>query len=248
MAERNIKILVRDKRAQVEGSPVIICGNSDYTITFDFDDEWTEGGARTARFVYVKGGKVQHEDVVFLADTVGVPVLSDVAFVHVGVFAGDLCTTTPARINCRKSILCGSGEVHEPTPDVYAQIMAFFDQVAGRLTASEQTLETHGEQIAENTQAIEAVAESVSGLREDFDGHKHLAADIEDFPEAMPPTEHDHSAADITAGELAGAVKANASAVADLAVSQVRNIYAGTAELESGVSALPPGDLYFQYE
>ena len=76
MAERNIKVIVRDKNASVEGSPVIICGNSDYTITFDFDTDWSLTGVRTARFVYVKGGKVQHEDVVFFADKVKVPVIS----------------------------------------------------------------------------------------------------------------------------------------------------------------------------
>lgn len=152
MVERNITILVRDKQAQVVGSPVIICGNSDYTITFDFDDDWSLTGVRSARFVYVKAGRVEHEDVAFPGDTVAVPVLSDVAFVNVGVFAGDLCTTTPARINCKQSILCGSGEKHEPTPDVYLQIMALFNELAeqGAFGATEE----QAQQIAANTADI----------------------------------------------------------------------------------------------
>lgn len=130
MAERNIKILVRDKKAQVEGGPIIVCGNSDYTITFDFDADWNPAGVRTARFAYVRDGKVQHQDVVFEGITVEVPVLSGITSVKVGVFEGDLYTTTPARINCEGSILCGTGTPEEPTQDVYDQIMALFNGLA----------------------------------------------------------------------------------------------------------------------
>lgn len=155
MAE-NIKVIIRERRAQVEGGPVIVCGNSDYTITFDFDSDWNLTGPKTARFVYVKGGEVLHEDKVFSGKTVAVPVLSDVSFVDVGVFAGDLCTTTPARIRCKRSILCGSGEVHEPTPDVYAQIMALFNEMAeqgafGATEAQAQQIEANKQNIAKLT-------------------------------------------------------------------------------------------------
>lgn len=164
MAE-NIKVFIRERRAQVEGAPVIVCGNSDYTITFDFDSDWSQTGPKTARFVYVKGGEVLHEDKVFQSKTVAVPVLSDVSFVDVGVFAGDLCTTTPARIRCKKSILCGSGEVHEPTPDVYAQIMALFEDMAeqGAFGATEE----QAQQIETNRQNIAAQAEALEALRGD---------------------------------------------------------------------------------
>lgn len=155
MAE-NIKVIIRERRAQVDGGPVIVCGNSDYTITFDFDSDWNLTGPKTARFVYVKDGEVLHEDKVFSGKTVAVPVLSDVSFVDVGVFAGDLCTTTPARIRCKKSILCGSGEVHEPTPDVYAQIMALFNEMAeqgafGATEAQAQQIEANKTNIAKLT-------------------------------------------------------------------------------------------------
>ena len=75
MADKNIKIQVIDKKAILTGTPVIVCGNSDYTVTFTFDDEWSQTGSRTARFVYVKDGKVQHEDKVFLGNVVAVPIL-----------------------------------------------------------------------------------------------------------------------------------------------------------------------------
>lgn len=156
MADKNIKIAVVGKKATLEGTPVIVCGNSDYTVTFAFDDEWSLTGVRTARFVYTKDGEVQHEDVPFSGDTVAVPVLSNVDFVNVGVFAGDLCTTTPARINCQRSIRCGSGEEHEPTPDVYQQIMALFNELAER--GGFGATEAQAQQIEQNRQDVAQLA------------------------------------------------------------------------------------------
>lgn len=152
---KNINITVENKRAAVVGSPVIVCGNSDYTVTFAFDNEWSLTGPKTARFVYVKRGEVMHEDVLFDGNTVAVPVLSDVTFVNVGVFAGDLCTTTPARVNCHPSILCGSGIVQAPTPDVYAQIMALFEGMAekGAFGATEEQMQL----VEQNRQDIAAL-------------------------------------------------------------------------------------------
>ena len=61
-------------------------------------------------------------------------------------------------------------------------------------------------------------------------------------------TSHTQAASTITAGTLAGEVKANATAVATLANAQVRNIYAGTTDLTAGTSVLATGDIYFVYE
>lgn len=49
-------------------------------------------------------------------------------------------------------------------------------------------------------------------------------------------------------GTLSGQLQASSTAMASLAVQQVRNIYFGTAEMEDGVSDLPAGVLYFQYD
>ena len=59
---------------------------------------------------------------------------------------------------------------------------------------------------------------------------------------------HSQAASTITAGTLAGKVVANASAVTDLTAKQVRNIYAGTTDMEAGVTALTTGDIYIVYE
>lgn len=59
---------------------------------------------------------------------------------------------------------------------------------------------------------------------------------------------HSQPASTITAGTLAGKVVANASAVTDLTAKQVRNIYAGTTDMEAGVTPLTTGDIYIVYE
>lgn len=127
---RNISINVDKKLASVIGAPVIICGNSDYHITFTFDEEWETLDLKTARFVYKRDGKLRFVDVVFSGRTTAVPVLSNIDEVYVGVYSGELHTTTPARIICKKSILCGDSTQHEvPDPDVYQQILEAFNNL-----------------------------------------------------------------------------------------------------------------------
>lgn len=109
-----INITVAGCRAALEGTPTIVCGNKKkYSIKFTFDDEWGANTAKTARFVWVAGGKLQHTDVIFTGDTVEIPKLIGTREVLVGVFEGDLQTTTPARIYCEPSILCYDGEPAE---------------------------------------------------------------------------------------------------------------------------------------
>ena len=42
-----IKIKIRDKRAG--GTGTVICGNSDYTVAWDLDQEWEPYSAKTMR-------------------------------------------------------------------------------------------------------------------------------------------------------------------------------------------------------
>lgn len=87
----------------------IVCGNSDYQIAFTFDDEWAEHAEKTARFIW----NGQYFDVDFTGDTCPVPIVTNTNQLTVGVYAGQLSTTTPATIGCKKSILCG-GEPPSP--------------------------------------------------------------------------------------------------------------------------------------
>lgn len=110
---RDIQIVVKDRVARTEGQPVIVCGNGDYTVTFSFDDEWSEASTKTARFKYLTAEGMKHKDVDFAGSTVKVPTLSNIREVEVGVYAGGLATSTGAPIRCEPSVRCNSGDLIE---------------------------------------------------------------------------------------------------------------------------------------
>lgn len=141
-----ISVDVRNKIATQQNKAVYVCGNSDYIVRFGFDTEWDEYEKKTARFEY--GGK--HQDVVFTGNECPVPIISDTYSFNVGVYAGDLCTTTPAYIACKKSILCGAGVPADPVPDVYKQIMALLNTIQEDKVTPEQVQEAVNNYLDEN--------------------------------------------------------------------------------------------------
>lgn len=99
-----LQVTINNREASyVKRCGEIICGNSDYTIQFTFDEEWDAYDTKTARFIW----NGQYKDVQFTGSTCSVPILKNTDSVTVGVYAGQLQTTTAAVIGCRKSILCG---------------------------------------------------------------------------------------------------------------------------------------------
>lgn len=119
-------VTIRDKIATYAEMRPYVCGNSDYVIHFEMDEEWAAHETKTARFVKDNGA---YQDQVFTGNDCPVPVISNTYGIRVGVFAGDLHTTTPAYIPAKKSILCGSGMPSAPSDDVYAQIMEHLNQI-----------------------------------------------------------------------------------------------------------------------
>lgn len=104
---KEIGVVVTEKIATVNGTPLIVCDNSDYTIKFTFDTEWATADNKIARFSFLKNGLNRYIDVPIENDACNVPILSDIEAVAVGAYAGNLQTTTGAVIKCKKSILSG---------------------------------------------------------------------------------------------------------------------------------------------
>ena len=125
-----IKICVERKVAVAESPVVYVCGNSDYQLAFAFDEEWENYPEKTARFHYrdVRRKEDIYQDVIFHGDCCPVPVIFDARIIRVGVFAGNLHTTTKAVILAKRSVLCGGGSPAAPTEDVYAQIMELLNR------------------------------------------------------------------------------------------------------------------------
>ena len=146
-----INISVANKKATVQGAASIVCGNSDYVVAFAFDGEWEDYPVKTARFSYYGATGLEYMEQTFEGSQVEVPILRNVREVFVGVYAGELHTTTPARIPCIKSILCGSGTHTEPPEDVYAQLLELCNRggvrgagvhICGVIAEDETTIET----------------------------------------------------------------------------------------------------------
>lgn len=124
---RTIVISVRDRIAWQTNKVEYICGNGDFVVDFVFDSEWDSIETKTARFVHGD----QYTDVVFDGNRCAVPKIFDTRKVKIGVYAGDLKTTTSAKVPCKRSILCDGGLPSDPTPDVYAQILKMLEDIGG---------------------------------------------------------------------------------------------------------------------
>ena len=122
-----INISVKNHVAKQTDQTIYVCGNSDFTIKFDFDDEWKQYDVKTACFIYGD----TYTEMVFRGDTCAVPTIINTYRIKVGVFAGDLSTSTPAYISAKKSILCGTGIPVAPTDDVYNQIIDMLKDIQG---------------------------------------------------------------------------------------------------------------------
>lgn len=131
-----IAVTVKNKIASLVYPASIVCGNSDYTVKFSFDDEWAAYETKTARFRW----NCEYKDVIFLGNKCPIPVINDASVAEVGVYAGDLHTTTPAQIRCIRSILSGGGSPADPPDDVYNQILERLNSLEGVTPATAEKL------------------------------------------------------------------------------------------------------------
>lgn len=117
---KNIKIQVSNKIASlVNNDEFLVCGNSDYTVTFEFDEGWENYVVKTALFVFGNEAVAK----VFEGDTCEGVSIEGATKCYIGCYAGDLRTTTPATIDCLASIRDYGSVPNPPSPEVYDQIM-----------------------------------------------------------------------------------------------------------------------------
>ncbi len=122
----DINITVTKKVAIPVEPPIIVCGNAGYVLKFQFDEEWKDVTGKVARINFAKDGKWQFiETDPFDGDSVEMDPLYGVREVEVGVYSGDLKTTTPAVLKCREGIL-DKGNPKDPPPDIYLEIKKTF--------------------------------------------------------------------------------------------------------------------------
>lgn len=120
-----IVIKVTDKVPEIISGPeYVVCDNSDYTVVWQLDEEWAQFEHRTMQVNYKDG---TYERVLFTGDTCALPAIPVPGPVHVGLFAGDIHTTRPARLLAVRSATTDSGEERDPMPNGYAQAIEALD-------------------------------------------------------------------------------------------------------------------------
>lgn len=120
-----IVIKVVDKVPIVASGPqYVVCDNSDYTVVWQLDEEWAQLEHRTMQVNYKDG---TYERVLFTGDSCTLPAIPVSGPVHVGLFAGDIHTTRPARLLAVRSATTDSGEERDPMPNGYAQAIEALD-------------------------------------------------------------------------------------------------------------------------
>lgn len=124
-----IDIIIRNKTASAVDPPCIVCGNSDYNVKFDFDDEWQAHNNKIGVFAYNRCGEWQSEKVLFEGDICPVPALHGVRSVWIGVTAGDVRTSTPADVPCRMGATDFSDAPEKPSEDIWGQILDNLDEL-----------------------------------------------------------------------------------------------------------------------
>lgn len=137
-----INVTVRNRIATAQRWQCIICGNSDYIVDFDLDDEWNDMPNKVAVFVTNTRGNIRHERVLFDGSTCGLPVLRGVNMVDIGIEAGDIRTTTPAHVKCEACITDRAGMPQEPENNVYGQILAMTTDIAQAVMAASEQAES----------------------------------------------------------------------------------------------------------
>lgn len=129
----NIPITVRERVPTVPEEYSVISHNTDYTVTFDFDDDWT-AKYKTVYFVAESG---EYTPVVMEGNTCDVPeIKGDCRYLFIGVQEGTakkpgvLKTSRACCLKIRDSITdMIDAPIADPAPSVYEQIMALLEKL-----------------------------------------------------------------------------------------------------------------------
>lgn len=120
-----MKFKIIDRHIKLCDECTTIGDNSDYIAEFDFDEEWN-GVTKTARFIKCNG---EHVDQLIEDNKCDVPeeVLKR-GYIKVGVYSSRM-TTTYCEVYVKESIKEKTGNVIEPTPNVYEQLTKHLDEL-----------------------------------------------------------------------------------------------------------------------
>lgn len=146
----------------------LICGNKDYQAEFTFDAEWDAHPVKTARFIW----NGRHFDKEFTGNVCPVPLIKGARFLSVGVYAGDLSTTTAAVVPCAPSILCNDTEAHpEMEQDFASEAKKAADEAKGHAeeaTTAATNAKTYAVEAERSAEGARLGSEAVQAALSEF--------------------------------------------------------------------------------
>ena len=124
-----INITVKGKVASSD-TKAIVNGNSDYAVNWVLDGEWADYDTKTMRVRHYDGTVI---DCIFTGCSCSLPIITETCMIEIGLFAGNLITSTPAVINCIRCIRDDEGPVQDPTPSIYDQLLAKLNELGSAI-------------------------------------------------------------------------------------------------------------------
>jgi hypothetical protein len=154
----NLHIQIANKTATYTlRDGAVVCDNTDYTAVFTFDEEWAAETTRVARFVW----NGRHHDVDIAADgTCAVPRITGAKVLHVGVYAGELRTTTSAEIPCEASILS------KPTEPGEEYAAGYVEEIRAAVRHTDEVAKATEEMLGDASSTLSRVEKEVQNLRQ----------------------------------------------------------------------------------
>ncbi len=158
----DFKVEIKNRIAAYSGKMRMVSENSGYFIEFETDGEWDEYRTKTARFA-VDGELVG--DRVFSGNVCEVPVLPTGLYLYVSLSAGDVWTTSAAKIPLTPSLEADK-VIPPPEKSVYNQIMEMmhtdYSPYVDRAEAAAAKAETSSKKAVVNA---ELIMNALSGLK-----------------------------------------------------------------------------------
>ena len=140
-----IKIKIDGRVAEIESAPEVVADNAEYEVEFAVDerDGWNQAVPKTALFVR---RDARYTAVVMdVGETIcTMPPQTGTNVVYIGLTQEEMRTTTPARIQIRRSVRTMTDFPPLPDKDVYAQILANFAELRMLSGKGAPTTETAG--------------------------------------------------------------------------------------------------------
>lgn len=234
-----IGITVSDRVARPDVRDVwAVCGNSDYTITWTLDAEWSAAHIRTAVFVWRDRYTNHNVPVIFEGTSCPMPAIPDALVCAVGLWAsvgeGEdhiLRTTSPAMITMRRS---STADTDRPiiTQDVYDELLA---AVNAALDASVEEAAAHAAAAANSAAAAAGSATAAAESATSASASATAAGSSATSAAGSASSAHTDAAAALEAKNTA--VSAKDTAVASKTAAEAAETAAETAASAAATSA-----------